>query len=359
MKTTDSSREEIIAGNPLLEYAQKHGWQLKHVGPNFICLCPLHEETTPSFAINPGKNLWKCFGCDTGGSVIDLHAELRGLSIGEAMRELSPGGGPEGSSSNRENGKAANLNKAEAEEKARQRARWPHFETPAQAEIQAIAEFRVLSAEGISLAAQRRLLFCYDSNEGRAWVVTDSERINAQARLLSGKRWANDAKAKTLPGSVASWPIGLPESASFPAIALVEGGPDMLAAFHLAWCASREDRISPVTVLGAGNSLPQGALRHFAGKRVRIFEHDDEPGRTASRKWAPYLSRAGAEVDGFSFSGLARFDGAPVKDLNDFACIDPDEWEAKWDIIEGAFAFAPETAKEASSNGSNAEQRAA
>ena len=45
-----------------------------------------HEETTPSFTINPSKNLWKCFRCDTGG-VIDLHAQLRGLSIGEAMRE--------------------------------------------------------------------------------------------------------------------------------------------------------------------------------------------------------------------------------------------------------------------------------
>ena len=37
--------------------------------------------------INPDKGLWRCFGCNTGGSVIDLHAKLRGLSIGEAMRD--------------------------------------------------------------------------------------------------------------------------------------------------------------------------------------------------------------------------------------------------------------------------------
>ena len=45
----------------------------------------------------PRKGFWKCFGCNTGGSVIDLHAKLRGISIGDAMRDLTPGGSGNGS----------------------------------------------------------------------------------------------------------------------------------------------------------------------------------------------------------------------------------------------------------------------
>jgi hypothetical protein len=45
------------------------------------------------------------------------------------------------------------------------------------------------------------------------------------------------------------------------------------------------------------------------------------------------------DVDGFSFAGLVRADGAPVKDLNDFAHIDPDYWEAERDAIEEAFSL--------------------
>ena len=94
----EHDREEIIVANPLLEYCQAQGWQLKKDGSSrWTCLCPLHDETTPSFTIDPRKNLWKCFGCDTGGSVIDLHAKLRGTSIGEAMRDLTPGGSRNGS----------------------------------------------------------------------------------------------------------------------------------------------------------------------------------------------------------------------------------------------------------------------
>lgn len=36
-------------------------------------LCPLHNENTPSFHYIPDKNKFHCFGCDTHGSIIDLH----------------------------------------------------------------------------------------------------------------------------------------------------------------------------------------------------------------------------------------------------------------------------------------------
>jgi hypothetical protein len=53
------------------------------------------------------------------------------------------------------------------------------------------------------------------------------------------------------------------------------------------------------------------------------------------------LLAADVDVDGFSFAGLPRADGMPVKDLCDFAQVDPDQWEAERDVIEQAFAFTP------------------
>ena len=54
------------------------------------------------------------------------------------------------------------------------------------------------------------------------------------------------------------------------------------------------------------------------------------------------MTAAGAEVDGYCFGGLKRADGSAVKDLNDFAHVDPDQWEEQREIIEEAFYFALE-----------------
>ncbi len=93
-------RDAIIANNPLLPYCEARGWQLRRDGRRWKCLCPLHEESTPSFTVDAEKNLWNCFGCGKGGSVIDLHARLGGMTIGEAMRDLSPEGGNDRHSGN-------------------------------------------------------------------------------------------------------------------------------------------------------------------------------------------------------------------------------------------------------------------
>jgi hypothetical protein len=204
---------------------------------------------------------------------------------------------------------------AEEEEKARKRQQWPVFDTPTSEEISAIADLRGLSIEGVSLAAERGLLYCADFREGRAYIITDSRRRNAQARRMDGKPWERiGAKAWTLPGSEAAWPIGLREASSLSAIALVEGGPDLLSAFHLAVACGVEDRIAPVAMLGANHFVPAKALSLFAKKRVRIFLHADEPGLCAARHWARQLRQVAGKVDGFGFDS---------GDLNDFARTHP------------------------------------
>ena len=118
-----------------------------------------------------------------------------------------------------------------------------------------------------------------------------------------------------------------------------------------------EDRIAVVAMLGAANAIPDDALPYLVGKRVRIFQHDDEAGRNAGVLWAAQLTAAGAEVDGYSFGGLKRADGGAVKDLNDFAHVDPDQWEEQREIIQEAFYFALEGLPWASGGATDKEYR--
>ena len=97
-------------------------------------------------------------------------------------------------------------------------------------------------------------------------------------------------------------------------------------------------KLGVVAMLGI-SLIPEKELRHFKGKHVRIFADADGPGLQAEGRWWHQLEAAGAKVDGYSFEGLLRSNGTPVKDLNDFALIDPDQWEAERDAIEKAFSF--------------------
>src|SRR5256714_12071304 len=59
---------------------------LKKKGANWMACCPFHQEKTPSFSVNPSKDIFYCFGCGKGGSVFNFVMELEGVSFPEAVR---------------------------------------------------------------------------------------------------------------------------------------------------------------------------------------------------------------------------------------------------------------------------------
>tara|TARA_Y100001980_G_C14550938_1_gene333838 strand:+ start:245 stop:2026 length:1782 start_codon:yes stop_codon:yes gene_type:complete len=63
--------------------------QLTKRGYNFFGLCPFHMEKTPSFAVNPSKQIYKCFGCGVGGGTINFIMEIEKLEFIEAIKFLA------------------------------------------------------------------------------------------------------------------------------------------------------------------------------------------------------------------------------------------------------------------------------
>ena len=62
---------------------------LRKRGSNLIGLCPFHNEKTPSFNVNPARNIFQCFGCGKGGSPVDFIMEIEHLSYFEALKVLA------------------------------------------------------------------------------------------------------------------------------------------------------------------------------------------------------------------------------------------------------------------------------
>lgn len=67
------------------EAAARYGLHVDRQG--WAC-CPFHHEAKPSLKVYEGKNGWHCFGCNAGGSVIDLVMKLEGVSFSQAVVRL-------------------------------------------------------------------------------------------------------------------------------------------------------------------------------------------------------------------------------------------------------------------------------
>ena len=62
---------------------------LKRKGSNMGGLCPFHNEKTPSFNVNPVRNIFKCFGCGEGGDAVTFLMKHENISYPEALRYIA------------------------------------------------------------------------------------------------------------------------------------------------------------------------------------------------------------------------------------------------------------------------------
>ncbi len=85
---SQSTLEQIRAANDIVDIIGAHV-PLKRNGANFVCLCPFHKEKSPSFNVNPSRQIFRCFGCGKGGDVFAFVKEYENLDFMDAVRRLA------------------------------------------------------------------------------------------------------------------------------------------------------------------------------------------------------------------------------------------------------------------------------
>jgi DNA primase len=69
--------------------------QLKRSGANYQGLCPFHGEKTPSFNVNPAREIFHCFGCGAGGNAFSFIMRIEGVSFPDAVKLMARKAGVE------------------------------------------------------------------------------------------------------------------------------------------------------------------------------------------------------------------------------------------------------------------------
>ncbi len=62
---------------------------LKRAGRNFKALCPFHHEKTPSFMVNPQRQIFHCFGCGKGGNAFSFLMEYERMDFLDVVKTLA------------------------------------------------------------------------------------------------------------------------------------------------------------------------------------------------------------------------------------------------------------------------------
>lgn len=296
--------------------------------------CPAHDDRNPSLSIQPpdpkGWLRVHCFaGCTREAILATVGLGLADIGPPRPGRPAIAQKAPRPAPAPRP--AAPILDDDEA--KRAKRAAWPDFQPPTPGDLDALADLRGITRDGLRLAVKRGLLGMLPDFKGhRAWVVFDASRNAAQARRLDGQPWptpdGGNVKASSLPGTRAGWPVGLDAiGPQHGAILLLEGGPDLLAAHVFLAAENREDNAAAVAMLGATARIAPDALDAFKGRRVRIVAHADAPGQEAAQRWGQQLDPLAARLDVVTLGTLRRRDGAPCKDLNDALHVDADAFE--------------------------------
>ncbi|MEQ1858567.1 MAG: DNA primase [Chthoniobacteraceae bacterium] len=84
--------DQINAANDIVELVQGY-FPLKRAGAMWKARCPFHQENTPSFTVNPQRQMYKCFGCGAGGGPIKFVMQYENLDFHAAARKLAERGG--------------------------------------------------------------------------------------------------------------------------------------------------------------------------------------------------------------------------------------------------------------------------
>ncbi len=80
--------EQVAAASDIVEVINGYV-PLKRAGSTYKACCPFHREKSPSFTVNPARQMFKCFGCGVGGSVFKFVTMFVNIDFPSAVRMLA------------------------------------------------------------------------------------------------------------------------------------------------------------------------------------------------------------------------------------------------------------------------------
>ncbi len=84
----DEAVSRVLASTDIVQLIGSY-LPLKPAGRYYKALCPFHNEKTPSFIVNPERQIFHCFGCGDGGDAAGFLMKQEHLSFPEAIRALA------------------------------------------------------------------------------------------------------------------------------------------------------------------------------------------------------------------------------------------------------------------------------
>ncbi|MBR4874742.1 MAG: DNA primase [Clostridia bacterium] len=83
-----SSIDEVLRRSDIVDIVSTYV-NLKRNGTDFVGLCPFHREKTPSFHISADRQLYYCFGCGSGGNLVDFVMKAENLDFVDSIKFLA------------------------------------------------------------------------------------------------------------------------------------------------------------------------------------------------------------------------------------------------------------------------------
>ena len=293
----------------------------KYVRPS--CCSPLRPDNSPSWGIfqRADRWYWKDLGTDESGDELDFIIQAKNRDLRKSRlkalaywKEMADGATD------------TPVLMASPKSQLRPKPDATGFGSGDEDQIHRLASLRGIELSGLRVAQERGLLVFGRFAGHEVFGITDASGNVLEVRRLDGQMFPahgelHERKSHALRGSQKNWPVGLANVGDRPMILMVEGLPDLLAAFEVLVREDALARVAPVAMLSASSRISKDSLPLFQGRHVRVVNHVDEPGRKAAREWKGQLLVAGATKVDFVDLNTPQHLQSGIKDLNEFLPI--------------------------------------